>query len=144
MAYQLKDFICSPPPPPPHLPVQCYLLFHSNPSLAYSLVEVKTDGHEAEVTGKQSLQDVFFKLVKRHSELPATSPIIPRKNQQREVLVKISTPRRTSFFVVTARRWIEYRYQGCFVLFTAAFHCGGHTLVQKSDIDGARCLLNSF
>lgn len=31
-----------------------------------------------------------------------------------------------------------------FFCFTAAFHCGGHTLVQKSDIDRARYHLDSL
>lgn len=31
-----------------------------------------------------------------------------------------------------------------FCRFTAAFHCGGHTLVQKSDIDRARCHLDGL
>ena len=31
-----------------------------------------------------------------------------------------------------------------FCRFTAAFHCGGHTLAQKSDIDRAHCHLDGL
>lgn len=37
--------------------------------------------------------------------------------------------------------FLSYLFYFLFFLFyTAAFHCGGHTLVQKSDIDRARHL----
>lgn len=86
---QLKDFIClfffvfffS------HLPVQHYFLNSLKPSLCFS-----TDRRpQSEVTVKQSPKDAVL-TGERHLELPATSPIIPRKISSGRFIKRFSTP----------------------------------------------------
>lgn len=84
----------------------------------------------------------------RHLELPATSPIIPRKISSGR-FIKDFPHLNEWAFVLTALMFNKIQsshvfFTFFFFFFTAAFHCGGHTLVQKSDIDRARHYLDSL
>lgn len=79
MANQLKDFMSfffS------SLPVQHYILLHSNQALHTALFQTRQTAMKR--SNRKAKSNVVLNG-ERHLELPATSLIIPRKNQQREV-----------------------------------------------------------